>query len=452
MEKPEVQAVTHKVRYLRGSLHYGFVYGKGKNDAKLWDTLTVIVKLLEQLKTTTEIVKYALEPNPIKLPGPENYVSWARHARLILSSHLYEGLLVSSEGDTKELNAQDKQINARVLVWLLSSMEPIVREQVKILAIVVDVWLSLESQFARKSNKMQATRIMHEITHLKQDSRSVTEYAEFDLRRQLIFSKAEWPSLDDIISSITEEETRLRHPAVDAHGGPDACAALSMKSKEEIKCDHCGAKGHKIERCFKLHGFPQDWKKGKTQPGRNRGGNWNKANHTASERELPVVDAQALEKYNSKLKLSEDPSSTHGSFTAASFQATSQGIKNAQVYTPRSWIIDSGATNHMTGASNFFTHYTPCSGKDKVRVADGSLALIIGRGSIKCTKTLSISPVLYVPNFPINRLSVSSITKSLNCRGWFVPSRCAFLELGIGRILGTGTMHNGLYYLDEGSD
>jgi len=36
------------------------------------------------------------------------------------------------------------------------------------------------------------------------------------------------------------------------------------------------------------------------------------------------------------------------------------------------WIIDSGATDHMTSCSSFFDSYSTCSGKDKVRVADGS--------------------------------------------------------------------------------
>jgi hypothetical protein len=90
---------------------------------------------------------------------------------------------------------------------------------------------------------------------------------EFDLRHQLIFSKSEWPSLDDIISSIIEEETRLKHPKVDDYGGVDARAALSMKDKEKIICDQCGHEGHKIEKCFKLHGFPPGWKKGKSQLG-----------------------------------------------------------------------------------------------------------------------------------------------------------------------------------------
>jgi hypothetical protein len=101
----------------------------------------------------------------------------------------------------------------------------------------------------------------------------------------------------------------------------------------------------------------------------------------------------------------------------------------------------------MIGASNLFNTYSPCSDKEKVRVDNGSMAPIIGRGSIRCTKTLSLSPVLHVPKFLVNLLSVSSITKSLNFRSWFDPTRCAFQELKTRRILGARTEHDGLYYL-----
>jgi hypothetical protein len=33
-------------------------------------------KIIEQPRVNPEIFKYALEPNPVKLSGPENYVSW----------------------------------------------------------------------------------------------------------------------------------------------------------------------------------------------------------------------------------------------------------------------------------------------------------------------------------------------------------------------------------------
>lgn len=39
-------------------------------------------------------------------------------------------------------------------------------------------------------------------------------------------------------------------------------------------------------------------------------------------------------------------------------------------------IIDSGAADHMTGSMLFFSPYSTCSGKDKVRMADGSSSSI----------------------------------------------------------------------------
>jgi hypothetical protein len=245
-------------------------------------------------------------------------------------------------------------------------MEPTIREQVETFATVAEVWSALENQFVGKSNNMQATRIMHELTHLKQGSRSMTEYVgevkklyrdlhyyhpfepvdkkdvaihhtwfqsfvsklfldglnqEFDLRHQLIFSKSDWPSLDDTISSIIEEETRLSHSKVDDYKGIDVCAALSIKNNRTLNsqgvenkidtlCDHCGREGHTIEKCFKLHGFPSGWKKGRTQPGGAQGGKWNQANRTQPDGELPVVDVQALKEYKSKLKVSEGSTSS----------------------------------------------------------------------------------------------------------------------------------------------
>jgi hypothetical protein len=100
------------------------------------------------------IFRYALEPNPLKLSGSGNYISWARHARLILSSHGYEDLLVCNEEVDIQSDVSAKQVNDKVLVWMLGSMEPTVREQVETMANVSEVWTTLEKQFARKSNKM----------------------------------------------------------------------------------------------------------------------------------------------------------------------------------------------------------------------------------------------------------------------------------------------------------
>jgi hypothetical protein len=87
------------------------------------------------------------------------------------------------------------------------------------------------------------------------------------------------------------------------------------------------------------------------------------------------------------------------------------------------WIIDSGATNHMTCSPKFFSSYKPLSGRDRVRIVDGSSAPIMGSGTSECTPSMTSSPVLHVPEFPVNLLSVSSISKALNCGVWFEPKK-----------------------------
>ncbi|ESR50019.1 hypothetical protein CICLE_v10033756mg [Citrus x clementina] len=40
-----------------------------------------------------------------------------------------------------------------------------------------------------------------------------------------------------------------------------------------------------------------------------------------------------------------------------------------------SWILHSGATDHMTGSSQLFSSYSPCAGNKKVKIAYGSFAI-----------------------------------------------------------------------------
>lgn len=99
------------------------------------------------------------------------------------------------------------------------------------------------------------------------------------------------------------------------------------------------------------------------------------------------------------------------------------------VTTPQySWIIDNGAFHHMTGMSSLFTSYHICFGKDKVRITDGFLSSIDDQGDIPTTSNLSLSFVLHVPNFTLNLLFISHITKNLNCRVTIFPSYCVFQD------------------------
>jgi hypothetical protein len=80
------------------------------------------------------------------------------------------------------------------------------------------------------------------------------------------------------------------------------------------------------------------------------------------------------------------------------------------------WVIDSGASDHMTGMSPLFSPYNPYSGKDKVRIADGSLSPVSGKGFVSVTPSMTLASVLHVPNLVANLLSIARIIIELNCR------------------------------------
>ena len=50
------------------------------------------------------------------------------------------------------------------------------------------------------------------------------------------------------------------------------------------------------------------------------------------------------------------------------------------------WILDSGATNHMIDSLNLFSTYIPCSGRQRVKIVDGSFSIFAGKGSVVVTK------------------------------------------------------------------
>uniref|UniRef100_A0A2N9EN83 Integrase catalytic domain-containing protein n=1 Tax=Fagus sylvatica TaxID=28930 RepID=A0A2N9EN83_FAGSY len=110
-----------------------------------------------------------------------------------------------------------------------------------------------------------------------------------------------------------------------------------------------------------------------------------------------------------------------------------------------SWVIDSGASDHMTGNSSLLSHTSsPCS-PSFVTVANGTKTPVQGKGTVT-TSDLTLSDVLYLPEFPFNLLSVHKLTLALNCSIAFYPSHCEFQDLKTKRMIGGGFVKDGLYY------
>lgn len=113
------------------------------------------------------------------------------------------------------------------------------------------------------------------------------------------------------------------------------------------------------------------------------------------------------------------------------------------------WIIGFGASDHMIGCESMFYSYVPSPGNHKIRVADGSYSIVAGIGSIRLSPKIVLKFVLHVPSLSYNLLSVSKITKDLNCVIQFSLSVCVFQDLIFGKKIGSAKEVNGLYYFEK---
>ena len=131
-------------------------------------------------------------------------------------------------------------------------------------------------------------------------------------------------------------------------------------------------------------------------------------------------------------------------------RAAGNGGKVLNISTPISnsaWMIDSGATNHITFDSRQVSPLKSSSQK-YVSTANGTSIPIIGEEFLSLTNTLNLDYVLVVPSLNYNLLSVSQITTALFCVVIFLPEFCVFKDIRTRQAIGCGVRRGKLYYLD----
>ena len=109
---------------------------------------------------------------------------------------------------------------------------------------------------------------------------------------------------------------------------------------------------------------------------------------------------------SSSLKLDFETSTSIPSNYLVQTSNFSIGFSSQLISTP--WIIDSGASDHMTSTSSLFKTYFVCPENQKVRIAYESLSSIIGKGSIQISNTIILNLFYMFLTFPI--LSVSKLS------------------------------------------
>jgi hypothetical protein len=116
----------------------------------------------------------------------------------------------------------------------------------------------------------------------------------------------------------------------------------------------------------------------------------------------------------------------------------------------KTWIVDSGASQHIIPDSTTFKSYKPLSGKKKIQTADDIFCSFAEIRNITCTSNIHLFSVLHVPNFTNNLMSVSQLVDDLNCIVFLSPSNVVVHELKTDKVIGIGKRNEDLYRLEQG--
>ncbi|KAL2941800.1 Retrovirus-related Pol polyprotein from transposon TNT 1-94 [Bienertia sinuspersici] len=217
-------------------------------------------------------------------------------------------------------------------------------------------------------------------------------------------------------------------------------------------CDHCKIPGHSVQRCFRLHGFPPANSQFKIDKNKKMAAvaQQDSVNEDSEQYDIDAVKPnfsqdqvqQFLAFLNKQKHNSDEEPSTSKSANVAGIFCLLSSASNG-------WVLDSGATDHMThDLSMFHSLHDIESSQGSITIPDGTKIQIKYSGDIELQHGLSLRDVLYVPHFKFNLISIPKLCQDMDCTAMFTDSKCFVQGLSMRPML-LGSLRNGLYYLDD---
>ncbi|KAI3788025.1 hypothetical protein L2E82_00620 [Cichorium intybus] len=437
---------------------------------------------------------YNVLPTGYKLNG-QNYNLWAHSISIFIGGKGKEDYLSNSlvQPDSKTPAYKKwKTENNMFMSWLLNTMIPDIGEQFMFYKTAQEIWEAARDTFSNQDNTSALFEIKGILNDLRQGDLSVTTYfttlnrfwqqpdvldtlswscpadgkqykkiqetdriykfllglnQELDEVRGRILGTKPMPSLREVFSEVRREESRRRVMLGSNSNGSTEGSAFVTRTPSNQKttggnnfgnnqkkngrpwCDHCKKPGHTKDTCWKIHGKPTDWK---PSPRGN-----------VAEQQEPFTKEQVEA---IRRALQAIPSENNGTATVAQQCGDSSAFISSSGGKP--WVVDCGATDHMTGDKSFFSNLQPVQNGRTIRVATGNDAHVAGIGTVVLSNNITLRYVLYVPTLDYNLLSPIKLMKDLDCITVLTPTICVFQALSSGKMIGSAKVQGELYHCE----
>ena len=360
--------------------------------------------------------------------------------------------------------------------WLVSSISESMLGHVNRCRTSAEIWLTLERMFATQS-KARILQLRLKLQTLKKESLSVDEYI-LKMREvaDMLISAGQMVSDDELIIYIlgglgSEYESVI----VNLTSRSDSVSLEEvqfMLQNQEMRLDHLSSsigsadlQSPNVNLAFnsnyKKHnqGFNRSGARGGrgSLRGSGRGNGRVYTNHSAGNKPICQVCGKsghtALRCYHRF-----DLSFQHSSEVVNTVGDQSKSANQVSFASPESvndpaWYVDSGATDHVTNDLENLSVRADYKGKGKLTVGNGSQLPILHVGanslisSNRCSKPITLTKILHVPQVTKNLLSISRVTKDNPVTVEFNSNSCLVKDNQTKQVLLRGDVEDGLYKL-----
>ncbi|XP_048492976.1 uncharacterized protein LOC125493557 [Beta vulgaris subsp. vulgaris] len=221
------------------------------------------------------------------------------------------------------------------------------------------------------------------------------------------------------------------------------------KEKFDKKCDHYKGKGHTMDQCFKLIGYPEWYTAVKNAKGGNASGIGGSRKFVANVHiDNGHCDSPPDCEDDSNYNDGKEMNSYMINNICQEVMKMMKGKDQTNTSSPgnMSFASFAGACDHMVYDEHMLIDKKLLKREIKVGLPDGTFRMVYKTRTVVLNEHLSINDVLLVEDFKHYLLSVSKLAEKDNVLVHFTKDNCYFQDLYKHKVLGIGKKQGGLYY------